>query len=85
MNRKLARVRTDIRKAEAKLREHEEYVKTLRERERQLEDEIIIDEIRAMQEKDGDVLDLLRSIREMNQRNRDAGPNEKKENTNAEE
>ncbi len=62
-NKKIMKVREDIRKAEAKAREVDEYIKTLRAKERQLEDDAIIAEIRAMQEKGGDVLDVLHRIK----------------------
>ena len=39
VNKKIERVREDIRKTESKLREMEEYLKTLRLQEKQLEDE----------------------------------------------
>ena len=72
MNRKLEKVRTDIRKAEAKLREAEEYLKTLQAKERQLEDEEIVARIRAMQEKGSDVLDLLQTIEVLKRESRAA-------------
>lgn len=66
MNRKIAKVREDIRKAEARAREAEEYVKTLRAKERQLEDEEIITRIRAMQGKGTDIMDVLRDVQNRN-------------------
>lgn len=66
MNRKIAKVREDIRKAEARAREAEEYVKTLRAKERQLEDEEIIARIRAMQGKGTDIMDVLRDVQNRN-------------------
>jgi hypothetical protein len=66
LNRKIAKVREDIRKAEARAREAEEYVKTLRAKERQLEDEEIIARIRAMQGKGTDIMDVLRDVQNRN-------------------
>lgn len=63
MNRKITKVREDIRKAEARAREAEEYVKTLRAKERQLEDEEIVARIRGMQEKGADIMDVLQEVR----------------------
>jgi DNA helicase TIP49 (TBP-interacting protein) len=65
MNKKIEKVREDIRKAEDKIREMEEYLKTLRAKERQLVDEEIISQIRSMQAKGGDVLDVLRKVQSM--------------------
>ena len=69
MNKKLTKVREDIRKAEARLREDEEYLKTLRIKQRQIEDEEIVAQIRAMQEKGSDVLDVLRTVQDMKKKN----------------
>ena len=69
MNKKLERVREDIRKAEARLREDEEYLKTLRARQRQLEDDEIIAQIRSMQKKGGDVLEVLRTVQDLQKKN----------------
>lgn len=76
MNKKLSKVREDIKKAEARLREDEEYLKTLRARQRQLEDEEIVSQIRAMQEKGSDVLDVLKAVQGMKKRNETAHINE---------
>ena len=65
MNKKIQKVREDIRKAEARLKEDEEYLKTLRARQRQLEDDEIIAQIRSMQAKGGDIMDTLRKVQEM--------------------
>lgn len=62
MNRKITKVREEIRKAEARAREAEEYVKTLRAKERQLEDEEIVARIRGMQEKGADIMDVLQEV-----------------------
>ena len=65
MNKKIQKIREDIRKAEARLKEDEEYLKTLRARQRQLEDDEIIAQIRSMQAKGGDIMDTLRKVQEM--------------------
>jgi len=62
MNRKIEKVRKDIRRTQARLREFEEYLKTLQAKERQLEDEEIVSRIRGMQEKGSDILDVLKDI-----------------------
>ena len=67
MNKKIERVREEIRKTEKKYREIEEYLKTLRLQEKQLEDEEIIKQIRSMNKKDGDVLDVLRKVQGMDE------------------
>ena len=64
MNKKIMKVREDIRIAEARLREDEEYLKTLRAKQRQLEDDEIIAQIRKMQGK-GDIMETLRKVQEM--------------------
>ena len=65
MNKKIDKVREDIRKAEAKIREMEEYLKTLRASLRQLEDEEIVKQIRGLKAKDNDILETLRMAQEM--------------------
>ncbi len=65
MNKKIEKVREEIRKTESKIRELEEYLKTQKDKERQLVDEEIVSQIRAMQEKNGDVLDVLRMVQDM--------------------
>jgi hypothetical protein len=72
LNRKIEKVREDIRKAETRAREAEEYVKTLRAKERQLEDEEIIAQIRAMQGKGADIMDVLRDVQ--NRKRSDSEP-----------
>lgn len=64
-NKKIERVREDIRKTENKMRELEEFLKTLRLQEKQLEDEEIIKQIRSLNSKNGDVLDVLRMVQNM--------------------
>ena len=78
MNKKLERVREDIRKAEARLREDEEYLKTLRARQRQLEDDEIIAQIRSMQKKGGDVLEVLHTVQDLQKEN-DAARSQERE------
>ena len=66
MNKKLDKVRENIRKTEKQMRELDEYLKTLRLQEQQLEDEEIIKQIRGMNSKDGDVMDVLRRMQNLN-------------------
>lgn len=61
MNKKIVKVREDIKKTQARIRELEEYLKTLQELERQLCDEEIAKTIREMAGK-GDVMEMLRRI-----------------------
>ncbi|MCD8122494.1 MAG: DUF4315 family protein [Lachnospiraceae bacterium] len=65
MNKKIDKVREEIRKTEKKIRELEEYLKTQKDKERQLVDEEIVSQIRSMQEKGGDVLEVLRMVQDM--------------------
>ena len=62
---KIERVREDIRKTEAKLRELEEYLKTLQMKERQLCDEEVARTLREMTGKNGDVLETLRRMQDI--------------------
>lgn len=78
MNKKIEKVREDIRKAEARAREAEEYVKTLRAKERQLEDEEIIARIRAMQGKGADIMDVLRDVQNRNRSDSNPGKNDER-------
>ena len=48
------------------MRELDEYLKTLRLQEKQLEDEEIIKQIRSLNTKDGNVMDVLRRVQNMN-------------------
>ena len=68
MNKKIEKTRSDIRRMEAKLREDKEYLGTLRQKLRQLEDEEIIDKIRGMQEEGQDVLDVLKAFQQLKKR-----------------
>lgn len=63
MNKKIEKVREDIRKTKARIREQEEYLKTLQMQERQLCDEEITKAIRGMAGK-GDVLEMLRRLQD---------------------
>ena len=65
MNKKIVKVRENIRKAEDRLREDEKTLKALREKQRQLENDEIIAQIRSMQEKGGDIMETLRMVRQM--------------------
>lgn len=59
MNPRIEKVRDDIKRTEAKIREAEEYLKTLRIRERQLCDEELIKVMRSMAGRGGDVIAML--------------------------
>ena len=59
MNPKIERVREDIKRTEKKIRELDEYLKSLRIREKQLCDDELIKVMRGMAGKDGDVIALL--------------------------
>lgn len=59
MNPKIEKVRDDIKRTEAKIRELDEYLKTLRIREKQLCDEELIKVMRSMAGRDGDVIAIL--------------------------
>ena len=59
MNKRIEKVRDDIRLAEDKLREIQEHLKALRIREKQLCDEEILKSMRSMAGRDGDVIALL--------------------------
>ena len=61
MDSRIIKVREDIRRAEAKRREMDEYIKTLKMRERQLCDDEILKTVRSMAGK-GDVLDTLKEL-----------------------
>ncbi|MCR4751163.1 MAG: hypothetical protein K5852_02580 [Eubacterium sp.] len=71
MNKKIEKTRTDIRRMEAKLREDKEYLDTLKQKLRQLEDEEIIEKIRGMQEEGQDVLDVLKTFQQLKNRGND--------------
>ena len=65
MDKRIEKVREDIRRAEARKREAEEYLKTLKMRERQLCDEEILKTMRALAGK-GDVLETLQELTKKN-------------------
>ncbi len=67
MDNRIKKVREDIRRAEAKKREMEEYIKTLKMRERQLCDDEILKTVRAMAGKG----DVLRTLQELTEKNRE--------------
>ena len=62
MNKRIEKVREDIRLAEKKLAEMNEYLKTLRIKEKRLCDEEILKTMRSMAGKGGDVMELLSKI-----------------------
>lgn len=59
MNKKIQKVREDIRLTENKIREMNEYLKTLKAKEKQLCDDEILKTMRDMAGKGGDVMALL--------------------------
>ena len=67
MDKRIEKIRDDIRRAEAKKREADEYLKTLKMRERQLCDEEILKTVRFMAGK-GDVLDTLKELKKKNEK-----------------
>lgn len=62
MKDKFQVINEKIRKAEARLREDEEYVKTLHAEKRQMEDEEIIKAVRKTMAKGGDVQRALQIL-----------------------
>ena len=65
MKDKLDNISEKIRKAEACVREDEEYLKALRSRQRQLEDEELISAIRSKVGKDGNIKEALQILQKM--------------------
>ncbi len=65
MKDKLDNISEKIRKAEARVREDEEYLKALRSRQRQLEDEELISAIRSKVGKDGNIKEALQMLQKM--------------------
>lgn len=63
MNKKIEKVREDIRKTKARIQELEDYLKTLQMQEKQLCDEEITKTIRDMAGK-GDVMETLRRLQQ---------------------
>ena len=68
MNPRIERVREDIRRTEGKIKELDEYLKSLRIREKQLCDEELIKVMRSMAGKDGDVIALLDSFQKKHEK-----------------
>ena len=65
MNKKLEKVREDIKKTKARLRELQAHYKELLMIQQRLENEEIVAEIRGRTEKGGDVLETLRLLSSM--------------------
>lgn len=61
MNKKIEKVRENIRLTEGKIRELNEYLRTLRSKERQLCDEEILKRVKEMAGK-GDAIEMLNSL-----------------------
>lgn len=62
MNKRIEKVREDIRLTEKKIRELNEYLKTLKLKEKQLCDDEILKTMRQMAGKGGDVMDILKQL-----------------------
>ena len=62
MNKRIEKVRDDIRLTEKKIRELNEYLKTLKLKEKQLCDDEILKTMRQMAGKGGDVMDILKQL-----------------------
>lgn len=62
MNKRIVKVREDIRLTEKKIRELNEYLKTLKAKEKQLCDDEILKTMREMAGKGGDVMELLKQL-----------------------
>ncbi len=62
MNKRIQKVREDIRLTENRIREMNEYLKTLRAKEKQLCDDEILKTMRDMAGKGGDVMALLQQL-----------------------
>ena len=62
MNKRIQKVREDIRLTENKIREMNEYLKTLKAKEKQLCDDEILKTMRDMAGKGGDVMALLQQL-----------------------
>lgn len=65
MNKRLEKVREDIRKHKERKREIETRLRELLALQHQLEDEEIVAYIRSQTEKGGDVMETLRKVSEM--------------------
>lgn len=64
MNKRIEKVREDIRLTEKKIRELSEYLKTLKVKEKQLCDDEILKTMRQMAGRGGDVMELLRQLKD---------------------
>ena len=62
MNKRIEKVREDIRLTEKKIREMNEYLKTLKLKEKQLCDDEILKTMRQMAGKGGDVMEVLKQL-----------------------
>lgn len=62
MNKKIEKVREDIRRTEKNIRDMQDHLKTLKLKEEQLVNEEIVRRIRAMNGRDGDVLEVLEKL-----------------------
>ena len=62
MNKRIEKVRDDIRLTENKIRELNEYLKTLKTKEKRLCDEEILKTMRQMAGKGGDVMEVLKQL-----------------------
>ena len=65
MNKKIEKTRQEIRRTEARLREYQEYLKTMQQKLRQQEDEEIIAQVRQMAEEGQDVINVLDTVRQL--------------------
>ena len=72
MNKRIEKVRDDIRLTENKIREMNEYLKTLKAKEKRLCDDEILKTMRDMAGKGGDVMELLSRIQGAEKQNEPA-------------
>jgi len=71
MSKKIEKIREEIRKEEARIRDMTEHLKTLRMQEKRLEDEEIVRQIRELGGRNTDILDTLRKIQDQKSQNKD--------------
>lgn len=71
MSKKIEKIREEIRKEEARIRDMTEHLKTLRMQEKRLEDEEIVRQIRELGGRNTDILDTLRKIQDQKSKNED--------------
>ena len=64
MNKRIEKVREDIRLTENRIREMNEYLKTLKQKEKRLCDDEILKTMRQMAGKGGDVMEILKQLQE---------------------